>query len=170
MVGWGGGAKAEGCQDSSHFQYFLYSLFPIVGWTHAYHVAGCTQKNLRMGTPQPFAIIPSVEEDIGWVSTPHLTLCLWTPNTDLAPTGFGQVESLPWGMNIKTLGWLLPAIIRLKVLPYRDVPGLQQQKAAGEEDSFLHRLGTRGSLWRPGSPARCRRARVLCWLLSQSLH
>lgn len=49
---------------------------------------------------------------MGWVSTPHPTLCMWTPNTDLVLTGFGQVESLPWGMNIKTLSWLLPMVIR----------------------------------------------------------
>lgn len=106
------------------------------------------------------------------MSIPHLTLCMWTPNTDLVPTGFGRVESLPRGMNIKTLGWLLPVVIRSKALPCSDVPmtGLQQQKAAGEEDSSFLRPGrTRGMCARPGSLAGCRRAWVLCWLLSQSL-
>lgn len=92
------------------------------------------------------------------MSTPHPTLCMWTPNTDLAPTGFGLVESLPWGLNIKTLGWLLPVVIRSKALPCSDVPmtGLQQQKATGEEGSSFHRLGrTRGS----GAEAR-----ISCWV------
>lgn len=62
---------------------------------------------------------------------------MWTPNTDLVPTGFGWVESLPWGMNIKTLGWLRPMVITSKALPCSDVSvtGLQQENATGEEDS-----------------------------------
>lgn len=96
---------------------------------------------------------------------------MWTPNTDLAPTGLGRVESLPWGMNIKTLGWLLPTVIRSKALPYSDVPmtGLEQQKAASGADCSFNRLGRkRGSGGRPGSPGGCPKAWVLCWLLSQS--
>lgn len=96
---------------------------------------------------------------------------MWTPKTDLAPTGLGRVESLPWGMNIKTLGWLLPMVISSKALPRHDVPttGLQQQEAAVGEDTPFNRLGRkRGSNGRPGSPGGCQRAWVLCWLLSQS--
>lgn len=154
---------------------FLYSLFPRGGWTHA--LGGrLSLDNLRMGTTALIVICssPSLQRRKEWLlSTLHPTLYMLTPNTDLAPTGLGRVESLPWGMNIKTLGWLLPMVIRSKALPCSDVPmtGLQQQKAAEGEDSSCNRLGRkRGSSGRPGPPDGCQRAWVLCRLLSQNLN
>lgn len=129
---------------------FLYSLFPRVGCTLA-SGGRLSSDNLRIGTTALTVICssPSLQRRKGWLlSTLHPTLYVWTPNTDLAPTGLGRVESLPWGMNIKTLGWLLPTVIRSKALPRSAVPmtGLQQQKAAAGEDSSCNRLGRkRGS-------------------------
>lgn len=153
---------------------FLQSLFRRGGWTHASSGTAVPRKSDGDHCPVSHLLFtsPSGEEGTSCLLPPHPTLCMWTPNTDLAPTGLGRVESLPWGMNIKTLGWLLPMVISSKALSRHDVPttGLQQQEAAAGEDSPFNRLGRkRGRDGRPGSPGGCQRAWVLCWLLSQSL-
>lgn len=111
----------------------LESLFPRVGRTH---VSSGRLSEVRDGYPASRSLTAHRQPFGGGghetLSIPHPTPCMWTPNTDLAPTGLGRVESLPGGTNIKTPGWLLPTVIRSKAFPCSHVPmtGLQQQKPA----------------------------------------